>query len=350
MTDDSHLAGVLDPLLSAAPDATGVAVAARHGQDRLVLVSGTTHRGGPPVTADTRFEMGSLTKTFTALLLADMATRGEVSYDDPVDRYLPAGTAPYLGQITLAHLATHSSGLPGLPPGLLRSALRSWHSNPYRAFGPNDLTAALHRARPRTPPGNGVHYSNFGIALLGLLLTNAADRPFEELLTDRVLHPLGLTDTGCAAVPQVTGYLHGRPRPAWEIPGLPAAGAVRSTVRDMLRYLDALVDPSTAPLSTALTEVARLRVHVPGGDDKLCQVWNLRHRPGHDLLFHSGGTRGCSTFAGFSPQTGTTLVTLANAGPTLRSRFIQRSYEAFRTMANDVATLTQSQTHDRSAP
>jgi D-alanyl-D-alanine-carboxypeptidase/D-alanyl-D-alanine-endopeptidase len=327
--------GVLRPLLSAAPGATGVAIAARHGEDRLLLVSGTVRRGGPPVGTDTRFELGSLTKTFTALLLADMVARGEVGYDDPVQRHLPPGAAPHLSdEVTLTHLATHSAGLPGLPPGLLRSTLRSWYSNPYRAFSQQDLIAALRRTRPRAQPGERVHYSNFGVALLGLLLTRAADRPFEELLTDRVLRPLGLTDTGCAAEPQATGYLRGRQRPAWEIPGLPAAGAVRSTARDMLRYLDALMDPCTTPLSTALTEVTRPRVDAPGGDDKLCLVWNLRHRRGHDVLFHSGGTRGFTTFAGFCPQMGTTLVALANTGPTLRARFIQQSYEALRSLAN----------------
>jgi serine-type D-Ala-D-Ala carboxypeptidase/endopeptidase len=331
--DGGHLAEVLGSLLSAAPDATGVAVAARRGEHRLLLFSGTTARlDGVPVAGDTRFELGSLTKTFTALLLADMATRGEVAYDDPVDLYLPEAETRLGHQMTLGHLATHSAGLPGLPPGLLRSSLRSWFSNPYRSFGPGDLTAALRRTRLRGQPGERFRYSNFGVALLGLLLGRAAGRPFEELLADRVLDPLGLNDTGCAAVPQATGHLRGRPRPAWEIPGLPAAGALRSTAQDMLRYLGAHLEPHTTTLSSALAEVARPRM-AARGDDRMCLVWNLRHRPGHDLFFHSGGTRGFTSFAGFSPETATTLVALANAGPTLRAQFIQRSYNAFRALA-----------------
>jgi serine-type D-Ala-D-Ala carboxypeptidase/endopeptidase len=322
---------VLRPLLSSVPGATGAAVAARDGEQRLVLVSGTAHQGGLPVGADTRFEIGSLTKTFTALLLATMAARGEVGYDDPVSRYVPARARQWR-QVTLAHLVTHSAGLPRLPPGLLRSSLSSWYSNPYRAFSQRDLIAAVDRTRFRTQPGERVHYSNFGVALLGVALARAADRPFEDLLADRVLGPLDLTDTGCAALPQATGHFRGRPRPAWEIPGMPAAGALRSTVQDMLSYLDALVAPRGTALPTALSEVTRPRVS--SGTDKLCLVWNLRHRPGHDLLFHSGGTRGFMSFAGFSPQAGTALVAMVNAGSTLRSRFIQHSYEALRTLAN----------------
>lgn len=323
---------VLAPLLPAGP---GVAVAARCGEHEVVLTAGTTAlAGGDPVGPGTRFEIGSLTKTFTALLLADSAARGEVCCDDPLGRHLPQ--AAHLPGITLRHLATHSSGLPRLPPGLLRSALPSLLTNPYRAFTPHDLLNAVRRTLPRRPPGSAVRYSNFGIALLGAALAAAANRPFEDLLADRVLRPLGLTATGPASAPQVTGHWHGLPRPPWQIPGLAAAGVLRSTARDLLRYLTAHLDPDRAPmpaLSQALADVARPRIAVPGTDDRLCLVWNHRARPGHDLVFHSGGTRGCTAFAGFSPQARTAVVTLVNAGPTLRSRFVQHSYLALRTLA-----------------
>lgn len=315
----------------------GVALAASHEADELLLTSGTTARGGGiPVGPTDRFELGSLTKTFTALLLADMVARGEVAFADPIDRYLPSGAAAHVhGSITLEHLATHTSGLPRLPPGLLRSALPRWRTNPYHAFGPDRVMSALRRVRPRATPGSRVRYSNFGMGLLGVLLAGAADRPFEELLTDRVLRPLGLADTGCAITPQVTGHLRRRPRPPWTIPGLPAAGALRSTARDMLRYLQAHTDPWATPLAKALTEVSRPRVPVPRADHHLCLVWNLRHRPGHDLLFHSGGTRGFTSFAGFCPQSRTTLVALTNTAPDLRGTFIQHAYLALRELAAD---------------
>lgn len=320
--------GVLEPLLSAVPDAPGTAVAARRGDEEVVLVRGTTTRGGShPIRPDTRFEIGSLTKTFTALLLAEMAARGDVRYDDPVDRYLPVS-----GQgITLEHLATHTSGLPRLPPGLLRAALRSWYTNPYRAYGPDRVLAAMNRAR-RRPPGERVHYSNFAVGVLGHALAAAADRPYGDLLAERVLRPLELHDTDCRTAPQATGHWHGKPRPPWQIPGLPAAGALRSTAIDLLRLLTGYLTPHVTSLETALTETIRPRVPA-SGTTRLALVWNLRPRPGHDLIFHSGGTRGFTAFTGFSPQTRTALVALTNTSPTLRDKLIQPAYEALSTLA-----------------
>lgn len=316
-----HVTEVLTPLLTAG--GPGVAVAACRDGHQAVLVGGTAG-GGEPVLPGTRFEIGSLTKTFTVLLLAEMVARGEVGYDDPIDRHLPAGAAPRR-PITLAHLATHRSGLPRLPPGLLRTALPAFFTNPYHAFGPDDVLEALRRTKIRSTPGTRVHYSNFGVGLLGLLLARAADRPYEDLVADRVLRPLRLVDTNCAEAPQATGHFRGTPRPPWRIPGLPGAGALRSTAPDMLCHLKALLAPHTTALPAAVADV----MEHPGGP----LIWNRRSRPDHEVVFHSGGTRGFTSFAGFSPQTGTALVALTNAGPTPRSRFIQRSYEALCQLA-----------------
>ncbi|MDT0442597.1 serine hydrolase domain-containing protein [Streptomyces johnsoniae] len=333
---------LLGPLVAAAGGASAVAVAAHRGGRRLLAAAGTTaHGGGPAADPHTPFEIGSVTKTFTALLLADMAARGEVGYDDPVDRHLPPGAAPRArgGPVTLLHLATHTSGLRRLPPGLLRSAAPRWYSNPYERFGTADLLTSLPRARPFARPGERMRYSNFGVALLGLALARAAGSDYAELLTGRVLAPLGLTGTGCTDGPErATGYWRGRARPGWRIPGLAAAGALRSSARDLLRYLEAHLAPGTAApgngaLRTALTEVTRPRLVTPPGRDRICLVWNARPRPGHDLYFHSGGTRGCTTFVGFSPQRDVAFAALANTSPTLRGAFVQRAYLTLRALA-----------------
>ncbi|ROP38796.1 serine hydrolase domain-containing protein [Saccharothrix texasensis] len=325
-------------LPAAVPDATAVAVALRQGDREVVLVGGTTGRGGPrPVTGHTRFELGSLTKTFTGLLLAEMADRGEVRLTDPVRRHLPVGAAPHLGRdVTLERLATHTSGLARLPPGLLSRAVPRWRTNPYRDFDADDFAAALRRARSRA--SGRYRYSNFGGALLGEALAGAAGRPFADLLAERVLRPLGLTDTDCTPSAQVTGHLRGRPRPPWEIPGMPAAGALRSSALDLLRYLTAHLPPFTGPLGRAAAEVARPRASA--GDHDVCLFWDLRRRADRELLFHSGGTRGCTAFAAFSPTTSTAFAALANAGPTPGSTFVQRAYEAAWALVDRAASRT----------
>ncbi|MGM1059016.1 serine hydrolase domain-containing protein [Saccharothrix sp. Mg75] len=334
MTGTSDLDELVRPLLSAAPGATGAAVAALHGDRRTLLVAGHTARDRTqPITPDTRFEIGSVTKTFTALLLAEMVRRGEVRYDDPVDDHLPPGwrlrrPAP----VTLEHLATHTSGLPLVPLTTMPRVLRTWFANPYRDLGPAQIRTGLARARLRSAPGSRFHYSNLGVGLLGWSLAEAADLPFERLLTDRVLHPLGLTGTGSTPTPQAVGHRRGRPLPPWHIPGLPAAGALRSTPRDMLDYLAAHLTPRATPLASALADVTRRRIPL-ADNGHLCLAWFQRTKPDHDLLFHSGGTCGFTAFTGFSPQTGTALVSLTNAGATLRGTFIQRSYDTLRTLA-----------------
>ncbi|MEV2243090.1 serine hydrolase domain-containing protein [Streptomyces sp. NPDC049970] len=326
----TSLTGRLRPLLAAAGGPTA-AVAAVRGAERVVLCRG-------PAGEDSRFETGSLTKTFTALLLAELAARGEVRYGDRADRYLPFRLPG--PPLTLLHLATHTSGLPRLPPGLLARAARSgWLSNPYAGFYEDDLLASLRRTRLRHRPGTRVLYSNFGGGLLGHVLARAAGGTggdYAALLADRVTGPLGLSRTDCDSnTPQVTGYWHGRPRPALRMPGLVAAGAVRSSARDLTRLLGALLDPGSVPdpaLRTALVEVQRPRLSVPRTGSRLCLIWNLRPRPDGALLHHSGGTRGFTAFAGFLPASGTALVALTNTAPTPLAPFVQAAYGTLRTM------------------
>ncbi|MFB8117175.1 MULTISPECIES: serine hydrolase domain-containing protein [unclassified Streptomyces] len=324
------LADRLGPLLAAAAGPVA-AVAAVRGAERTVLLRG-------PVDEDSRFETGSLTKTFTALLLAELAARGEVRYGDRADRYLPFGLPG--PPLTLLHLATHTSGLPRLPPGLLPRAVRSgWLSNPYAGFSEDDLLASLRRTRPRHRPGTRVLYSNFGGALLGHVLARAAGGTggdYPALLADRITGPLGLSHTDCDAnAPQITGYWHGRPRPALRMPGLVAAGAVRSSPSDLLRLVGALLDPGSVPdrtLRTALADVQRPRLSVPRTGGRLCLVWNLRPRPSGALLHHSGGTRGFTAFTGFLPASGTGLVALTNTAPTPLAPFVQAAYGTLRAL------------------
>ena len=334
------LAARLSSLLGAAPQGTAVVVAAVRAGERLLLCSGSTDRTGDrPVDAGTRFELGSVSKTYTALLLAEAAARGEVRYDDPIARYLPSGAAPAHrsgAPITLLHLATHTSGLPRLPPGLLASAVPVWSTVPYGRYGEQRLLRSLGGVRVGSRPGGRVHYSNLGVGLLGLLLARAAGTDYSALLDERLCRPLGLARTGCGPEPeQATGYWHGRPRPPWRIPALPGAGALRSSAGDLLRYLEALLHPDRAAgLRRALAEVRRPLLVLPRTGDGLGLVWNHRPRPGgHTLLFHAGGTRGFSSFVGYCPDTGAGLAVLANTTPGSGSSFVQAAYSRFRALA-----------------
>ncbi|MGY0463050.1 serine hydrolase domain-containing protein [Kitasatospora sp. cg17-2] len=380
---DPELDRLLRPLFRAAAPAGGAAVVVIRGDERTVACRGHAVRSTErPVRADTRFELGSVTKTFTGLLLAEMAARGEVGYDDPIDRYLPADAAPGYPQerpITLLHLATHTSGLPRLPDGVLPGQVPRWFTRPYATFGPAHLLRALPRTAVRGTPGTQVRYSNLGCGLLGLLLANAAGQRYDDLLAARVCGPLGLMDTSCGpGREEDAGYRRGRRVPSFRLPALPAAAALRSTADDMLRYLQAHLALDAVPLPeradaaalrTALNEVRRPRTDGRRGGPRICLGWNQRAlragaaepRAGGgpvvpvplpvpapvpvpvpeaeagraaadgvgpvdagEVVYHVGAARRSTAFVGFSPRAQVGLAVLAGGQP-LRSRALAQS-------------------------
>ncbi|WP_308294857.1 serine hydrolase domain-containing protein [Streptomyces sp. JJ66] len=311
----------------------------REGQ-RLIATGGTAPEP-PEGRTHQRYEIGSASKTFTVLLLAALAHTGRVSPHDPVRAHLPPGVRPdagragprdplrarrpphtlphrsHPGAATLAHLATHTSGLPRLPhdPAYWRQALPAWHTNPYAHYDTGALLAAFARHRPRHRPGTRWRYSNFGGALLGQTLAHTCRTTYADLLTDRVLTPLALCDTGLhPGVPgrDATGHRRdGTPLPPLRMTGFAPAGAVRATPGDLLTYLEAHLTPARTPLGGALHTV-RTPVLVRG----------VRHRQAHTLTwfhdgdgadpvyFHPGATPGQEAFLGFRPATGTAVAAL----------------------------------------
>lgn len=199
MTDPrgTHLQHAVGEVAERARRRHGVLViGAAEGWESAIATAGS---GPPPECAPERviFEVGSVTKVFTALLLAIAVQRGEAAFDDPVTDHLPVGArVPRLDgtEITLEHLATHMSGLPRLPPGLLWHALRHRH-NPYADLAADDVLAALSKTRPRDAPGRRFRYSNFGMGVLGLALAHDAGVGYETLVRDRITRPLGMIDT-----------------------------------------------------------------------------------------------------------------------------------------------------------
>ncbi|MGW1177658.1 serine hydrolase domain-containing protein [Kitasatospora sp. NPDC002543] len=358
--DASRLdAAVAAAVRAARPYATAVTIALVHGDRAEVRCFGRTGRspGAAPCTPGTVFELGSVSKTFTALLLAEMASRGELALDDPVEDRLPhrwrAAKVRSAEPIRLLHLATHTSGLPGLPPGLLAKAVPAWFSNPYETYGDEQLRESLARTTVRGTPGSRYGYSNYGVGLLGRLLAETGGMPYGDLLAERICRPLGLHATTCAPDPpgRATGYRRGRALPPWRIPGLPGAGAVRADGADLLRYLRAHLDGGTAAapgsgpapnpagepaadpgdgLGAALRDVQRLRLRLPHSTDRIGLVWMHRRSGDRDLYFHSGGTRGFTAFVGFSPEGSAAVAAVANTAPALDGRFVQAGYEVLR--------------------
>ena len=283
---------------------------------RRVIAGGPA--GGEAFGGDTLFEIGSISKVFTALVLADMAAKGEVSLDDPAEKYLPAGaTMPSRGgrKITLADLSTHTSGLPRLADNMPYGDL----GDPYADYTEALMLEFLGRYELTRDIGSQYEYSNFGVGLLGYLLGRAAGSDYETLLRERITGPLGMSDTAVTLSPdQQSRFAPGhdgflRPAKAWRQPIQPGAGAIRSTANDMLKFAAAVLDPGSpiaAAMKVALAE--RRDPGIPSVEQAL--GWQVIHpEPGRDLLSHNGGTGGYRAALLLEPAKGTAVVALANS-------------------------------------
>jgi D-alanyl-D-alanine-carboxypeptidase/D-alanyl-D-alanine-endopeptidase len=237
----------------------GMVVGVLRGGERRVAGYGALDAGQQPPDEHSVFEIGSITKVFTTLVLADMVLRGEVALDDPAQKYLP-GTVKmptWRGQeITLLHLATHTSSLPRLPENLGKTIKDQ--ANPYANYQVSDMYEFLSGYKLKRPIGSCEEYSNLGLGLLGHLLGLVAGETYGELVSERVLRPLGMNDTSITLSADQERRLapghasDGKLTANWDTPALAGCGALRSTVNDMLTFMTASLNPATTPLEHAV--------------------------------------------------------------------------------------------------
>ena len=287
---------------------------------RRVLSFGEAGEGARPLAASSAFEIGSITKTFTGTVLADMVRRGWVKLDDPVGKYMPAGVrVPSLNgrQITLLDLATHTSGLPRLPTGYLPPD----PSNPYAHFAAEHLYAFLNRHELAREPGAKFEYSNLGMGLLGHALARAAGADsFQTLVADRVLRPLGMSMTAYGRTAALAPWMtrghnqQGAVASYFDVAVLAGAGGLNSNVTDLMTYLDANIGEPKSQLEHAMRDAQRFYRPGPAPGAQLGLGWMTRTRGRLTLVGHNGGTAGYSTYVAFDPNTRAGVVVLANSG------------------------------------
>lgn len=271
--------------------------------------------------ARTVFEIGSITKVFTATLLARLAEQGALSLDEPI-RSLLEPHVKLKGwpgrEVTLLHLATHTSTLPRASRRMMALARRN-PSNPYREYQLADLHADLAEFEPGPQLGRKFEYSNLGFGLLGHLLTLRAGARYEELVRERICRPLGLDDTVITLDESqrarlAQGHFFGRPASLWDMPVLAGAGALRSTAADMLRLLECSLGLRNTELDATLRATQEPRVQA---SDTLGIGLAWHRTPlgprGPDAVWHRGETAGMRGFVGFVRERGLGLVLLANA-------------------------------------
>ncbi len=291
----------------------------------VVEAQGTTTlcRGRMAVDAErlvdesTIFEIGSITKVFTAILLAEMAQRGLVGLDDPVRQLLPSTAAVPARdgkQITLRHLATHRSGLPRMPENFASAD----EGNPYADYGEDDLLQFLATYELTREIGAQYEYSNLGAGLLGLAISRRSGMSYAELVHERICAPLGLDDTSVELSAEqrsrlARGHAGTAPAKNWDFDALAGAGALRSTARDMLRFLRANLLLDETPLAPALQATHRERCETGQPESFVALGWHVRTKNDRAIIWHNGGTGGYRSFCGFDPATKRGVVVLSNS-------------------------------------
>jgi CubicO group peptidase (beta-lactamase class C family) len=301
-------------------DRTGACVAA------AVIDAGTTAtayvcadpKSRRPYDDHTAFEIGSVTKPMTAALLAELIARGEVSLDDPIAKLLPPGVSvpTFNGQqITIRHIVTHTSGLPSYP----------WRmadvGNPYARITERELLSALEATHLTRPPGARWEYSNFAMMVLSYALARRSGKDYETLLGERVLAPLGMTETYIAKrPPQVRlaqGHLaSGMPTGPWDFPAdMAGVGGVRATLPDMVRFLEGELGTRASAITPALERTQNPVASVQGRTMGMNWII-LRTASGHTVFTHDGGTGGYSSFVAFDRAARCAVVLLSDTALT----------------------------------
>ena len=263
----------------------------------------------------TVFELGSITKVFTGILLADLVRDGAVTLDQPVQELLPEGvTVPSRDDavITLRHLSTHTSGLPRMPPNFAPADPQ----NPFADYDAARLVAGLQAVTLESVPGARYAYSNLGVGLLGHALSLVAGKPYEALLRERILDPLHMTDTTITLTAEMKSRLapghlaDGTPTPGWDLGALAGAGALRSTVDDVLTFLEANLEGGETPLAKSLATALSLQAEPAGQPVKMGLGWHFGTAA--DGRWHNGQTGGYHTHAGLLLDHDVGIVVLAN--------------------------------------
>ena len=284
----------------------------RDGETQTLGFGETAKGSGTKPDLDTAYEIGSVSKVFTGLLLADAVERGLLKLDDPVQKYLLDDVKLPIADgkpITLEHLATHTSGLPRMPSNFKPAN----PMNPYADYTVAQLHEFLSGHKLRRPPGEH-EYSNLAMGLLGQVLARQAGCSYEELLNKRITGPLGMTDTRITLDDALRKRLAApynaslKPEQNWDLNTLAGAGGIRSTVRDMLKFAQANLDDAQ-PLAAAM-RLARTKRHDMPGGRAIGLSWM---RAGDGMTWwHSGMTGGYHAWLAVTPDLKLGTVVLSN--------------------------------------
>ena len=300
-------------------DALGISVQWQRGEESGALTLGRemvwgAEEKGDPVDGETRFEIGSITKVLTHLLLAESIGQGKVKDDTTIADLLESDFAfaqPEVGKITLRELATHSSGLPRLPRNMVPvDAL-----DPYKGFGDVALMNCLRDVRAKQPLRKGYAYSNLGVGLLGHLLGKVHGGDYRSTVIEQVLKPLEMTRSDFTDKDVMAGFQNGEPLPIWHIEdALAGAGGLYSCTDDLMRLGRWGLNTSSSQVSLKVNTPRMLEIVGEASDGvQITPVWHVATSEEGPIYFHNGATGAQRSFLGFRPDSGQVIALLVSS-------------------------------------
>jgi D-alanyl-D-alanine-carboxypeptidase/D-alanyl-D-alanine-endopeptidase len=274
--------------------------------------------GKPPLDSNTVFEIGSISKVFTATLLSELVQEGKLKLDDPVQKFLPANVripARDSKIITLATLSEQNSGLPRMPSNFHPANPK----NPYADYAVQQMYDFLSSYQLPRDPGAQFEYSNLGVGLLGHALATSQKMSYEDLARQRIWQPLGMSHTAITFTPWMTEHLAlghdeaGAVTSNWDLPTFAGAGAIRSNAVDMLKFAAANLHPDAGPLQRAMAFAQQPRASAGNPATQIGLNWIVAHGRGDTIVWHNGGTGGYRSFIGLDHATKSAVVILTNS-------------------------------------
>lgn len=294
----------------------GLAVGIISGGEEMTMCFGSANKAkGIGIDTNSVFEIGSITKVFTGIMLADEVVKQRMSLDDKLYSYLPSKSEA-ARQVSLVQLSTHSSGAPRLADNFWETCKDS--KNPYACYGDKELGSYLDHMKLYSTPGTHYSYSNVGAGILGNILCRKNETSYESLVKQRVCEPLGMNNTTITFSSfhkkhLATGYSKGKPVQNWDFLDATAGqGALRSTLADMMKFMRYNLKPDGE-----LKPAAELASQVHFTDRESGQMmglgWHIGWFDGYKYLEHTGGTGGYRSFIGLIPGTNTGVVVMSNS-------------------------------------
>ena len=277
---------------------------------------GKTYLDGAKVDENTIYEIGSITKVFTGIMLATQVLDKDIGLDDKINALLPDSiTVPTIGdvEITMGNLTDHTSGLPRMPINFEPAN----PNNPFADYTVEKMYEFIANYQPVREVGSEYEYSNLAQGLLGYLLAVNKNTAYEDLMVRTIADPLGMNDTRVELTEIMKenlalGHSGGKVVENWDIPTLAGAGAIRSSTSDMAKFISCNLGHVDSGLKAAM-ELSHVARHRKAGEMSVAMGWHIKKGDNGNVIWPNGGTGGYRAFTGFVKETGKGVVVLSNS-------------------------------------